>query len=134
MQAESQGKSPIFGSLQCFCAEEAVDLVMYDTVYNFTDVHGEEVAYPICEFFGEEFAAMIFVSAMACVTIILTNIILRGLIMYVYSQAGCPTHSEEMRHVTRSLFLAMFFNTGLLLMVVNTNLTHQGSLPIFKMF
>ena len=56
-----------------------------------------------------------------------TNLVMRNIIMYVYSKAGCSTHSEEMKYVTMSIFFGQFFNTAIIIMLVNANLREQGT-------
>ena len=54
------------------------------------------------------------------------NYVLRYLIMKVFVTTGCNTYSQEMKYITVAIFFAQFFNTGILLMLVNANMAGQG--------
>lgn len=53
------------------------------------------------------------------------NFILRTIIIKLITWVGYDTHSETLARVTNGVFIAQFFNTGLLLVLVNANLSEH---------
>ena len=66
--------------------------------------------------------------------IIGTNYILRLVIIYLIVYIGKDTESEQTRLIMLGVFIVQFFNTALLLLLVNANLSEQFTLLglIFK--
>ena len=60
--------------------------------------------------------------------IIIVNTVIRMVVIIIINQVGCSTESQQMKYITDSVFLCIFFNTGFLLMLVNANLEEQGAL------
>lgn len=58
--------------------------------------------------------------------IIAINLVLRILIIKLITYIGVDTESEQTRLITNGVFVVQFFNTALLLLVVNANLAEQG--------
>lgn len=54
------------------------------------------------------------------------NFVLRLLIIKLITYIGVDTESEQTRLITNGVFVVQFFNTALLLLVVNANLVEQG--------
>lgn len=52
--------------------------------------------------------------------------VLRILIIKLITYIGVDTESEQTRLITNGVFIVQFFNTALLLLVVNANLAEQG--------
>jgi hypothetical protein len=58
--------------------------------------------------------------------IVVINLILQMVIIRLVDWIGEDTHSQQLETITQAVFLAQFFNTGLLLLLINANLTeHQ---------
>jgi len=51
------------------------------------------------------------------------NVALRYISMEIVDLMGCKTESQRMMYITKSIFISQFFNTGILLMLVNANFT-----------
>lgn len=54
------------------------------------------------------------------------NIILRTISIKLVSWIGEDTHSQQLKSTTNAIFIAQFFNTGLLLLLVNANFNEVG--------
>ena len=58
--------------------------------------------------------------------IIAVNLILKTVIIKLITWIGEDTVSEQLSSITNGVFYAQFFNTGILLLLVNANMTeHQ---------
>ena len=64
-----------------------------------------------------------FVTNSITVTIIVVNIILRELIIVLVTWVGYNTMSHQMTRITNGVFIALFFNTGILLVLSEANLS-----------
>ena len=53
------------------------------------------------------------------------NLILKKLIIFLIEWVGEDTFSEQLSSITNGVFYAQFFNTGLLLLLVNANMTEH---------
>jgi len=58
--------------------------------------------------------------------IIAFNTILKIIIIKLITWVGEDTYSQRFASVTNGVFVAQFFNTGLLLLLVNANLTEHS--------
>lgn len=65
---------------------------------------------------------LIFTNAVT-VAIISMNYVLKQVAMRLIAWIGYDTYSELMVKITNGIFLVLFFNTGLLLTLVNANLS-----------
>ena len=80
----------------------------------------------ICEkFFGDQQGVKIN-DQIAKFAIIAINYILRVIIIKLIIGIGNDTLSEQTRLITNGVFIVQFFNTALLLLMVNANLEEQG--------
>lgn len=57
------------------------------------------------------------------VAIIAINTILKMMIIALITWIGYDTVSEQMTKITNGVFIALFFNTGILLVLTNANLS-----------
>ena len=58
--------------------------------------------------------------------IVVVNLILQIVIIESVTWIGEDTHSQQLTTITIIVFIAQFFNTGLLLLLINANMTeHQ---------
>lgn len=60
-------------------------------------------------------------------SIIAINYVLRLFIIKLIMYIGKDTESEQTRLITNGVFVVQFFNTALLLLMVNANLQEQGA-------
>ena len=56
-------------------------------------------------------------------TIIAINFVLKTTIIYLVDWIGYETHSEVMTRTANAVFFAYFFNTGILPLLTNANMT-----------
>jgi len=61
--------------------------------------------------------------------IVAFNLVLRFIIIALIEWIGEDTYSERLSSITNAVFMATFFNTGILLLLVNANVTEHP--PIF---
>ena len=61
------------------------------------------------------------------VFIVVLNVILKMTAISLISWIGYDTHSELMTKITNGVFIVLFFNTGILLILVNANLADVSS-------
>lgn len=59
-------------------------------------------------------------------TIIAVNVAIRMGVIIIINKVRISTESVEMKYITNAVFLSIFFNTGLLIMLCNSNLEDQG--------
>jgi hypothetical protein len=55
------------------------------------------------------------------VNVILKNVIIRGI-----TWVGEDTNSQQLSSITNGVFIAQFFNTGILILLVNGNMTEHS--------
>lgn len=121
-----EGERPQFTDImQCFCQNQKKAGEHRAQKYTGT-VDGETQTLPICEdFFSDKFKGTIIGYAITGV-IIAVNEVLRMAIIALITWVGEDTQSERLTSITNGIFFAQFFNTGLLLLLVNANLTEYG--------
>ena len=54
--------------------------------------------------------------------IIIINTVIRMAVIIIINKVGYMTESNQMKYITDSVFICIFFNTGFLLMLCNANL------------
>lgn len=62
------------------------------------------------------------------------NMVLREVIIYLVTWVGYDTRSEQLTRITNWVFIAQFFNTGFLLLLVNANITEHKPKIFTKYF
>lgn len=65
---------------------------------------------------------------MASYSIVIINYVLRVFIIKLISYIGKDTESEQTKLITNGVFIVQFFNTGILLLLVNANLNEQSAI------
>jgi len=66
------------------------------------------------------------VGLVIAIFIVVVNLILQIVIIESVTWIGEDTHSQQLTTITTIVFIAQFFNTGLLLLLINANMTeHQ---------
>ena len=66
--------------------------------------------------------------------IIGVNQVLRAVIITATIWIGEDTWSEQLSSVTNGIFYAQFFNTGILILMVNANLQEHTNIPFHSYF
>ena len=64
-----------------------------------------------------------FFSSGISVAIVVVNFVLKKITIFLVTWIGYDTHSEIMTKITNGVLLVLFFNTGILITIVNANLT-----------
>ena len=59
--------------------------------------------------------------------IIVVNVLLKQITIHLVTWIGYDTHSEIMQKITNGVLLVLFFNTGILMLIVNANLSDLNS-------
>lgn len=55
-------------------------------------------------------------------------------VIIIIGKIRISTESHEMKYITNAVFLSVFFNTGLLIMLCNSDLEDQGLLGLSQIF
>lgn len=64
--------------------------------------------------------------------IVVVNIILKTVIILLVNWVGQDTWSKQLSSITNGVFIAQFFNTGILLLIVNANLSEHTGIPLYS--
>jgi len=64
--------------------------------------------------------------------IVIVNTILKIFIIKLIEWIGEDTFSKRLTSITNMVFIAQFFNTGILLLLVNANLSEHSGIPFYK--
>lgn len=112
------------GVLSCFCKQQHVGWAN-KTVEIASKIF--EPA-PICREYVEDQIASLGWTQAAGQAIVVINYVLRLFIIKLIIYIGKDTESEQTRLITNGVFIVQFFNTGILLLLVNANLSEQNSL------
>ena len=118
---EAQGKTVSYsGYVQCFCNDEQTDGAEADAVYGPKKI-------PVCQdYFDSQFTTLILTNGIT-VIIIAINYLLKMFTIMLITWIGYDTHSELMTKITNGVFIALFFNTGILLILTNSNFSDVSS-------
>jgi len=83
----------------------------------------------MCSFYFGDIIIAKLVGYSISFLIIIVNLILKNRIISMTTWVGEDTLSEQIASITNGVFYALFFNTGILITLVNANLTeHQPKL------
>ena len=86
--------------------------------------HNEDVK-KMCKFyFGDEIVSLLIGYSISFL-IIAINLILKKVIIALITWVGEDTLSEQISSITNGVFYALFFNTGILITLVNANMSEH---------
>jgi hypothetical protein len=122
---EDHEKYPLAGFYQTFCAIVSSSDEKY-AAYKGLDTEN------ICATLASDKLGMLVNNQIVTISIVAINFILRLFIIKLIIYIGKDTESEQTRLIANGVFIVQFFNTALLLLMVNANLSEQGS--FFKIF
>lgn len=131
---EKAGKATHYvGNMQCFCInEKAKGGEGYTQKYSLSTNGKVTYSAAICPaYFRDVLVSKVFGSSIAFLIIII-NTILKTVIIKSITWVGEDTLSEQLSSITNGVFAAQFFNTGILLLLVNGNLTEHEPFFITK--
>lgn len=83
------------------------------------DFYGEKVA--VCQDYFNSNYTNFFLSNAITVTIVGINVVLKLATIKLTMWIGYETHSELMTKITNGVFIALFFNTGILVVIACSN-------------
>ena len=115
---EKEGKTVSYskGYVQCFCDTRAEAGDQADAVYGDEDL-------AVCEdYFGSYYTTLLLTNTVM-VVIIAINYILKMACIALITWIKYDTYSEMMSKIVNGVFVALFFNTGLLLLLTNANVS-----------
>jgi len=111
--------------MQCFCQAENKKRdprVPITQEYNKKD---ETTGTPICKVYSSDKLKSTILGQSVSFIIIAVNLILKTVIIKGITWVGEDTNSEQLSSITNGVFLAQFFNTGILLLLVNGNMSEH---------
>lgn len=120
------------GAMQCYCAAQKTAGADYEGNYTATLVNGTSVTEPMCKAYYKDVIYSKVLGQSISFIIIAVNLILKNAIIGLITWVGEDTNSEQLGSITNGVFYAQFFNTGLLLLIVNANLTEHSPKFITK--
>ena len=71
----------------------------------------------------ERYLARAFATNSITIAIIIINLILNRITIWLITWIGYHTQSELMTKITNAVFTVLFFNTGIVLLLVNSSLS-----------
>lgn len=118
---EEEGRNTHYTELlQCFCKMQAKAGVAKTKAYQNPDEASQKVA--ICSYYYTDARNGKIFSLSITAVIIAFNLILKKIIISLITWVGEDTFSQRLTSITNGVFVAQFFNTGILLVLVNANL------------
>jgi hypothetical protein len=123
-QAEAGQGHHYSGALQCFCDAERATGHGTDEVYSVAS-GGLEWSGPLCEeYFGDKLWSFVYGQSISFL-IIGVNYFLKVVTIAAVRWVGQPTVAAEMLQITVGVFVAQFLNTGVLILLINANLSDR---------
>ena len=107
--------------MQCFCNDKFLDGDQPEATYG-------DKQDPICLEYYEQIMPTLFFTTFISVGIVLVNVVLKKITIFLVSRIGYDTYSEIMTKITNGVLLVLFFNTAILLIIVNANVTEVSKL------
>jgi hypothetical protein len=86
----------------------------------------------ICQAYASDASKSKILGTAVAFVIIGVNLILKKVIIKLIEWIAEDTYSQQLSSITNGVFYAQFFNTGLLLLLVNANLTEHTLIPGHK--
>lgn len=146
------------GYLQCFCDSEAYifenGLLFNGDIYYYCDGTEDTSDLSLCETYPvdstddfEDSALMEFaicydysldyyvsltLGSSISVVIVVVNMIIRTINIDLIKYVGEDTHSAQLKSIANGVFVALFFNTGFIMLMVYANLTEFNENSIFQ--
>lgn len=119
-------------TLQTYARQEYEDFVAHDTplagyYQTYCNANYGDSSDPICDRLASDKFKTLGANQAVTIGIVAINFILRMFIIKLIIYIGKDTESEQTRLITNGVFIVQFFNTALLLLMVNANLAEQGS-------
>lgn len=106
--------------LQCFCKQQDEAGLERDKVYELGDKKEK-----ICGMYFEDYVKTRMLGLSITAVIIIFNVLLKKIIFRLVVKIGEDSLSQQLTTMTNYVFFAQFFNTGILLLLVNANMTEH---------
>jgi hypothetical protein len=114
------------GSLKCFCQKEADENGAFSTWGKTYEVKEKEPVQLCTDWYFDQWKALL--SSMVGYFIIGINFVLRLILIKLICLIGQHTESSQTNSITNGVLLVQFFNTAILLLMVNANMKPQSTL------
>lgn len=109
--------------MQCFCKKQGKE--NKNKIYTINTEEGD-VKVPFCaNFYKDKMNSFVLGTSISFI-IIAVNTILKILIIKLIESIKHDTQSEKLASITNGVFIAQFFNTGILLLLVNAIMTEHS--------
>lgn len=132
---ENEGVALYTGPMQCFCKQKKKEGKKNNAIYVLKDAAGKtQFAGQICDDYFHDVVKSKLYGLSITFIIIAINTVLKIAIVNLVSWIGIDTISQLMGTIAKVVFLAQFFNTGLIILIVNANLTEHQPKAIFSIF
>ena len=119
--------------LPCFCKHhetKGVDLATQNFEF-YNIILKKDMQLPICENWISNTNKANLMKLMTSKSIVLTNVLLKQIIVIIQGMIGCHTETILTKNITTSVFICLFINTGILIMLNSANLKSQN-IPILS--
>lgn len=118
-------KTNYLGPFQCMCEKDDKHQKMkFDLRIDIKGLKSNKDV-PICKYYFDDKKKSVIIGGSISLIIIVVNGILKTSIIALIQWVGEDTYSEQLSSITNGVFYAQFFNTGLLLLLVNANMTEH---------
>lgn len=114
-------ETPLIGYYQTYCQLVAQTDDEWVAIFQ-----GHQDTQEICSLIATDKIKGLVANQMVTIGIVAINFILRMFIIKLIIYIGKDTESEQTRLIANGVFIVQFFNTALLLLMVNANMTEQG--------
>ena len=94
--------------------------------------NGQPYSAPMCHYYNSEVLKATIAGSSVSFFIVALNLILKKVIIDLIHWVGEDTLSEQLSSIANYVFAAQFFNTGLLLLIINANMTEHKPFWITK--
>lgn len=111
--------------MRCFCKNQTKE--KQDKVYTATIDEVEHKQAFCALYYKDKYVSKALGFSISFI-IIFINTVLRMLIIYLIESIKHDTYSQRLASITNGVFIAQFFNTGILLVLVNANMSEHGSI------
>jgi hypothetical protein len=121
MALQKKGKPTDYGTvMQCFCKYSKAKNLLTD------DTTGKINGKFICDYYYSDKDVSKAMGLAIAIFIVVINLVLQRIIIGLVDWIGEDTHSQQLETITNLVFLAQFFNTGLLMLLINANMTEHS--------
>ena len=110
--------------MECYCKDQA-EITSKDEARTLEfDVNNGEMV-KVCDYYFSDVIMSKLLGNSITLIIIIVNEVLKRSIIKLIQWIGEDTVSEQLSSITNGVFYAQFFNTGILLLIVNANITEH---------